>query len=194
MDRGVRRVDELPWDKGVGDLLGKLLGLGDGALHALGAFGKHQLRAVGFHQLSAFDAHGLGHNNDNAVAAGRRNGSKADAGVAGGGLDKYRARLQQALRLRVVNHGLGDAVLDGTRGVKILQFREKCSLQAFFLLNIGELQQRSLSDQLIGGCIDVRHGIFLLNNKEYEKEYVDSQERSTSSENTAIHTAHPNTH
>ena len=77
--------------------------------------------------------------------------------VAGGGLDEHRARLEQAFRLRVVDHGLGDAVLDGACGVKVFQLGKELRFQSLFLLDIGELQQRGLPDQLIGGCIDVRH-------------------------------------
>ena len=157
MDGGIRRVYKLAGDESIGDLFCQLICLGDGAFHALGTLGEHQLRAIGLHQLASFHAHGLRHDDDNAVAAGRGDGSKADAGVAGGGLDKYRARLQQALRLGVVDHRLGDAVLDGARGVKVLQLREDRGFQLLFFFDIGELQQGRFSDQLIGGCINVRH-------------------------------------
>ncbi|MGC4001167.1 MAG: hypothetical protein QM767_28385 [Anaeromyxobacter sp.] len=46
-----------------------LLRLGDGALHALGALGQDQFRAEGLEHAPAFQRHGLGHGEDDAVAA-----------------------------------------------------------------------------------------------------------------------------
>ena len=72
------------------------------------------------------------------------------------------ARFEQALRLGVVDHGLGDAVLDGARGVEVFQLGQELRFQALFLFDVGQLQQGSLADQLVGGCINVRHDVVLL--------------------------------
>ena len=162
MDGGVGGVHKLAGDEAVGNFLRQLIGLGDGTLHALGALGEHQFRAVGLHQLAALHAHGLGHHDDDAVAPGGGHRSQTDAGVAGGGLDDNGAGLQKALGLGIINHGLGDTVLHAAGGVEILQLAQDFGLQALFLLNVDQLQQRGLSDQLISGCINVTHHQFLL--------------------------------
>ena len=158
MGLGVGGVDELAGHKAAGNLVGQLLGPGNGSLHALGALGEHQLRAVGLHQLAALHAHGLGHDDDHPIAPGGGHGGQADAGVAGGGLDDDAALMQQALGLGVVDHGPGDAVLHGSGGVQILQLRQNAGLQAVLLFQVGQLQQGGAADQLIGGGIDMRHG------------------------------------
>ena len=163
MNGGVGRVHKLAGDKAVRDLPGKLVRLGDRALHALGALGKHELRAVGLHQLAALHAHGLRHDDDDAVAAGGGYGSQTDARVARGRLNDHGAGLQQTLLLRVVDHRLGDAVLYASGGVEVLQLAQNPGLQTFGLFNVHQLQQRGLADQLVGRCIDLTHGSFLLN-------------------------------
>ena len=154
---GVGRVDELAGDEGVGDLFCQLVGLGDGALHALGTLAQHQLCAVSLHQLAALDAHGLGHHDDDAVALGSCHGSQTDAGVAGGGLDDDGAGLELAGSLGVIDHGLGDTVLDGAGGVEVFQLCQKLGRKVCILLDMGQLQQRGVADQLVCGSIDLAH-------------------------------------
>ena len=89
----VCRVDELTRDKAVRGLLRKLICLRDRAGHTLCALGQNQLRAVGLEHIAALDGHGLGHGEDDAVAAGRRDSRQTDAGVAGGRLDDGSPRL-----------------------------------------------------------------------------------------------------
>ena len=150
-------VHELAGDEGIGDLLGQLIGLGNGTLHALGTLTQHQLCTVGLHQLTALYAHGFGHHDDDAVALGSCHGSQADAGIARGGLDDHGAFLQQTLGLGVVDHLLGNAVLHGTGRVEVLQLSQNVSRQLLLLFNVGELQQRGVTDQLICGGIDLAH-------------------------------------
>ena len=161
MGIGVGRVYKLAGHKAVGDLLRQLVGLGNGALHALGTVGQHQLGAIGLHQLAALDAHRLGHDDDDAVAAGGGDGRQTDTGVAGGRLDDDGAGLQLAGGLGVVDHGPGDTVLDGTGGVEIFQFSENFCLKVLGVFNMGELQQRGVADQLVCGSINLAHGSFL---------------------------------
>ena len=162
MGGGVGGVHKLAGDEAVGQLLGQLVGLGDGTLHALGALGQDQLCAVGLHQLAALDAHRLRHHDDDAVAAGGGDGSQADAGVAGGRLDDDGVGLQQALGLGVVQHGLGDPVLHGAGGIQVFQLGQDLGLQAVVLFNMGQLQQGGVADQLVSGSIDLAHDGFLL--------------------------------
>ena len=158
---GVGRVHKLAGHKAVGDLLGQLVRLGNGALHALGAVRQHQLGAVGLHQLAAFHAHRLRHDDDDAVAAGSRHAGQTDAGVAGGRLNNDRAGLQLAGGLGIVDHRLGDAVLDGTGGVEILQLAKDLGLQALGGLDMRKLQQGRAADQLVSGSVDLAHDRFL---------------------------------
>ena len=160
MRLGVGGVDELPGYEAVGDLLGQLVGLGDGTLHALGTLGEHQLCAVGLHQLAALHGHGLRHDDDDAVATGGGHGSEADAGVAGGGLDDDAAGLQQTLGLGVVDHGLGDTILHAAGGVEVLQLGDDLRLQVVGFFDMGQLQQGGVADQLVRGSVNVGHGDF----------------------------------
>ena len=64
-----------------------LLGLGDGARHALGALGEDQLGAEGAQHAAPLERHGLGHGQDERVAARRGHEGQRDAGVAAGRLD-----------------------------------------------------------------------------------------------------------
>ena len=87
MRLGVCGIDELAGDEAVGDLLCKLIGLRDGALHALCTLGEHKLRAVSLHKLSALDGHRFGHYDYYLIALCRRNACEAYAGVAARRLD-----------------------------------------------------------------------------------------------------------
>ena len=154
MGGGVGGVHELAGDKGVRDLLRQLVGLGDGPLHALGPLGEHQLRPVGLHELAALHAHGLRHDDDDPIPPGGRHGGEADARIARGGFDDDGAGLQQALFLRVVDHGLGHPVLHGPGGVEVFQFHQDGGLEALLSFDVFDLQKGRAADELIGGSID----------------------------------------
>ena len=158
----VCRVDELTRDKAVRGLLRKLICLRDRAGHTLCALGQNQLRAVGLEHIAALDGHGLGHGEDDAVAAGRRDSRQTDAGVAGGRLDDDRARLEQALCLCVVDHCLCDAVLDTAGRIEVLELRQNLCFEVLLLLDMHQLQKRSVADQLVCGCVNPAHDNFLL--------------------------------
>ena len=157
----VGRVHELAGDEGIGDLLCQLICLGNGTLHTLCAFAEHQFCTIGLHQLAALHAHGLGHHDDDAVALGCRHSRQTDAGVAGGGLDDDGAFLQQALFLGIIDHLFGDAVLDGTSRIEVFQLGNDMGRQLLLLFDVGQLQQRSMTDQLICGSINLAHCSFL---------------------------------
>ena len=159
MRLGVCGIDELAGDEAVGDLLCKLVGLGDSALHALCALGEYELRAVRLHKLAALNAHGLWHDDDYAVASCGGDGCKADARVAAGRLDDDGVGVQQTLCLCVVYHRLCDPVFNGACGVKILKLCEDPCLEAVLIFNVGELKQGSGTDKLIGGSVYFRHDI-----------------------------------
>ena len=154
---GIGGIDKLTGDKAAGDLTGQLLRLGNGAAHALGALRQHQFGAVGLHQLAALHAHGLRHDDDDPIATGGGHGGQTDAGITGSRLDDNAAGLQQALRLCVVDHGTGDTILHGAGGVEILQLAQQPGLQTVRLLQMGQLQQGSVADELIGRGINAGH-------------------------------------
>ena len=116
-------VDELAKDDGALDLLVELLRLGDGALHSLCAFGQYDLRTVGLQQVAAFHTHGVRQGQDRLVTLSGSYGSQPDARVAGGRLDDGGAWFQEPLLLRVLDHGEGYTVLDGTGRVEVFQLR-----------------------------------------------------------------------
>ena len=159
MNRGVRGVDELSGNKRALDLCGKLIRFGDRALHTLGAIGQHQFGAVCLHQLSALDRHGLGHDDDDAVASCGGDCGKSDTGIAGGRLDNDAAFFEQSFFLGVVDHRLGDTILDRSGGIEVLELCEDGRLKVQLLFDVGQLQQRSLADELICGCVNVSHDV-----------------------------------
>ena len=91
MSLGVSRVNKLTGNKAVGNLLCKLVSLGNGALHTFGSVRKYKLGTVCLHKLTALNRHGFGHNDDDAIALCSGHCGKTDAGVARGGLDNYRS-------------------------------------------------------------------------------------------------------
>ena len=157
MKGAIAKADELAKEIPNAFVPGQFVGLGNGALHALGALGEHQLRAIGLHQLAALHAHRLRHDDDNTIAPGGGHAGQADAGVAGGGLDNDGIGLQNPLGLGIVDHGLGDTILDGTGGVEILQLAEDLCLQLLVLFNVGKFKQRGVADQLVSGSEDLAH-------------------------------------
>src|SRR5699024_11427596 len=97
-------------------LLGDLLGLLDGALHALGGLGEHQLGPEGAQQHPPLLGHGLGHRQNDLVAAGGADHRERDTGVSAGGLDDGAPGPERSGLLGGVDHGHADAVLDRVRG------------------------------------------------------------------------------
>ena len=124
MRLGVSRIDKLTGNEAVRDFFRKLVRLCDGALHAFCALGENQFGTVGFHQLSALDRHRFGHHNNDPVASCGGNGGKTDARIARGRLDNHRTGLQLSAFFRVVNHRLGDSVLNGAGGIEIFKLCE----------------------------------------------------------------------
>ena len=156
---GVRGVDKLAGDEASRRLRGDLFSLGDGTLHALCAVGENELCAVGLHQLAALDAHGLGHDDDDAIAACGGHGCKADAGIAGGRLDDDGVGLQLAACLSVIKNGLGDTILDGACGVEVFELGEELSLELFSLFDVGQFEKRGLADQLVRRSVNLAHNV-----------------------------------
>ena len=60
--------------------------------------------------------------------------------------------------LGLVNHVLGDAVLNGPGGVEVFQFDEHAGLEVLVGLKVGELQKRGVADKLIDGRVNLAHG------------------------------------
>ena len=162
MRRRVRLVRELRGDEGMRRRLRELLRLRNRALHALAAVREDDLRAVGLEQVAALDAHRLRHREDGAVAAGRRDRGETDARIARRRLDDDAARLELALLLRLLDHRLRDAVLDGSRRVEILQLDEDIRLEAIRLDEIIRPEQRRMTDELRNVVVNLTHEKFLL--------------------------------
>ena len=144
----VGRVGELAGDEAVRGLGCQLLRLGDSSLHAFRALGQHQLCAVSLEQIAALNAHRLGHGQYDLVAAGSRDGSQTYAGVAAGRLDDYRAGLQLALGLGIVQHGLGYTILYAARRIEVLQLDQYGGLQIMRLFIIAQLKQGGVADKI----------------------------------------------
>ena len=89
----VGRVGELARNKAARSSLSQLLCFGDSALHALGTIGEYKFSAISLQQVATLHAHGFGHGQDNFVATSCSYTSKADAGVAAGGLNNSSPRL-----------------------------------------------------------------------------------------------------
>ena len=71
--------------------------------------------------------------------------------------DDDRAGLQLTRSLRVVDHFLRNAVLDGTGGVEVFKFGQDSGLEVQLFFDVRQLQQGSLADQLVSGSINVGH-------------------------------------
>ena len=167
VNRGVRGVVKLAGDERVRRARGELLRLCDGALHALRALCEHDLRAISAHQNPALHAHRLRHGDDEAIAARRRDGGKADARVSAGGLDDDAAFFQHAAALCIVDHRERDAILYAAAGVEVFEFCDDLRVQAILLFIIGELQQRGLSNQFRQALRNLSHMILSLFNHIY---------------------------
>jgi hypothetical protein len=69
---------------------------------------------------------------------------RAQAGIAGRGLDHGAARLQQAVVLGLLDHGLADAVLDGAARVLRFELEEQLAGAG---VDPGDFHQRGIADQ-----------------------------------------------
>ena len=157
----VCRIGELARDEAVRNLGGKFFRFRNSALHALGAIGKHQFSTVSFHEQTTLDRHGLGHRDDESIAASRSNRSQADARIAARRLNDHRIFVQLARSFGIVKHRLRDTIFHRTRGVEILELYEHLRFQVEVLLDIAELQKRRVANKLVNGSV-YSHGNLLL--------------------------------
>ena len=110
---GVGRILELLRDDRIRNFGHELVGTCDRFAHALGAFGQHQLRAKQLEHLAPLDRHGVGHDQNQPIAAGRGNESERDAGIARRRLDQRgNARADLAGGFERLDHRDTDAILD----------------------------------------------------------------------------------
>ena len=91
---------------------------------------QHDLRAEGAHHARPFHRVTARHDRHEWVALDRADDGKAGTGVAAGQLDDRLAGTQQAVRLGVLDHLAGDAVLFGEAGVEVIQFGEDAAFDA----------------------------------------------------------------
>mmetsp|Transcript_21254 Transcript_21254/g.54122 ORF Transcript_21254/g.54122 Transcript_21254/m.54122 type:complete len:357 (+) Transcript_21254:252-1322(+) len=124
-----------------------LLGLHDRATHALGGGGEHQLGAERLEHDAALHGHGLGHGEDHVVATRRGHHRERDAGVARGGLDQRRhAGRDLAARLRLHDHRVADAILDGVARLHGLHLEQDGRVKPLGVA--AQLEQRRVADEL----------------------------------------------
>ena len=112
MHCGICRVHELTRDETAFDLLSQFLGFGNSSRHAFSSFGENDLRTVCLKDVPSLDAHGLRHGEDHAISLGCCDSCKADAGVSGCGFYENRSLTYYTLLLSILDHRLGDSVLD----------------------------------------------------------------------------------
>ena len=144
----VCRVDELTRDKAVRGLLRKLICLRDRAGHTLCALGQNQLRAVSLEHIAALDGHGLGHGEDDAVAAAAATAARPMPVLPEVGSMMVAPRLECAGSLSLVNHGVCDTVLDRAGRIEVFEFCKDGGVGADLLCEFFSRVQRSVADQI----------------------------------------------
>ncbi len=97
---GIVLIFELAGDERVGSAGGALSDVIDGALHTVGARCANHLSAERLHERDFFLRETFRHGEHGLVAAAAADQRQAHAGVAGGGFEDGRARLQAARRAR----------------------------------------------------------------------------------------------
>ena len=154
---GIGFIYKLSRNKAMRNFFCQFICFGNSAFHALGPGGQHQFGPISFHQLAALHTHTIRHNNDNTITASRRHRSQTNSGIAGGGLNDDRLRGKHAFLLGILNHGQGNTILDRTRRIKIFQLGQNTGFQAIFFLEMGQFQQRSMTNELGCGSINFCH-------------------------------------
>ncbi len=89
-------------------------------------------------------AHLVRDDQQQAVALAGRDQRQPQTGVARGGLNQCRARLDPSVALRGFDHVEPDAVLDGTTGILALQLQEQLARSG---VKAGSCDQRGIADQ-----------------------------------------------
>ena len=103
MNLRVGRVVELAGQNGARGLLDDFGGLGVGTRNSISTGGEHELGTQQTNDGATLLGHGLGHGDDDLVAASSTDEGQADAGVARGGLDDGAAGLELSGCLGRVN-------------------------------------------------------------------------------------------
>jgi hypothetical protein len=160
VDGRVRGVGELLGQHGTRGVRNDLGGLLDRAAHALGAGGQNEFGSVGAQQRAALLRHGLGHGQDDLVAAGRADHGERDAGVARGALDDGSARGKLARRLGGIDDRDAETVFDARRRVVELELGEHGGPEPRG--DAVEANQWSVSEDLGDVVVDAGHGESLI--------------------------------
>ena len=110
---------------------------------------EHQFGAEQRQHLAALDRHRFRHDQDELVAARRRDERQRDAGVAGGRLDQNSASGRDlALRLERVDHRDADAVLDAGDRIEEFELAEETRADALFLGDAIQRNERRVADRV----------------------------------------------
>ena len=152
----VRGVLELTERDGVGNLAEKFLRLGSRTKHAVLTRGVHNACTQGAHERLLLLGELFGHHKDHVVAASDCRKGNAQPHVAGGTLNDGGSRLEQALLLCRAHHVEARTVLHRPGGVPQLQLGK--DVDALGRAHAVELEQRRVSNELLGRVIVVTHG------------------------------------
>ena len=136
--------------------LDQLLGALHGAAHALGALGQHQFGAEQPQHLAPLHRHRLRHDEDQAIAARRRDEGERDAGIARGRLDQRGdAGVDAAGFLQRVDHGDADAVLDAGDRVEEFELGDEMRRHVLHRRDAVEPDQRRVADRVGDRIVDL---------------------------------------
>ena len=154
MDFGVRRVAELVRLHCPGRLRQQLVGARDCAAHALLARRQDQFGPEIGQHLPPLDRYRFRHGQDQAVAACSGDEGEPDSGVARGGFDQRRARLDLAFAFQRQDHVDADSVLDAGNRVEELELQRKVGGDALLGADARDADQRRVADCLGDAVVD----------------------------------------
>ena len=105
--------------------------------------------------FSALDRHRLRHDENEPVAARRRDECEADARIAGGRLDEHRfARLDAAFRFERVDHRDADAILDRRQRVEEFELQQNVGIELRCRLDLRKSHERRMADGFGDAVVD----------------------------------------
>ena len=129
--------------------LGKLFRARDGGRHAAGARRQFEFGAEVRQDLAPLDRHRLRHDEDEPVAARRRDECEADAGVARRRLDQHGlAGLDRPSASSASIIDDADAILDRRQRVEELELQEMSALTLAACVDLRQAHERRVADGL----------------------------------------------
>jgi release factor glutamine methyltransferase len=154
---GVGAVLKLASKDCAGGVGHNLFGARNSTAHALGTRGKNNLSAVGTNQNATFNRHGLGHGQNDLVAASCTHQGQGDTGVTRGALHDGSSGLEFARLLSGIDDGLTQAVLHGVAGVVELELGVDRGASAFG--ETVDAHQGSVAGELSDVVVEAGHDV-----------------------------------